>query len=69
MEGDEEITLEDLKKNQRKLNARKHADQNGLGKDWKHDSRIRERMLSDALPVCPMWLLIKCHKGWNQKSG
>ena len=25
-------------------------------------------MLSDALAVCPLWLLFKFHKGWNQKS-
>ena len=40
----------------------------GLGKDWNHNSRMRESMLSDALAVCPLWLLFKFHKGWNQKS-
>ena len=61
----------DLKSNQRKLNG--HVSMLikifGRCKDWNHDSRMRESMLSDTLAVCPLWLLFKCHKGWEQKSG
>ena len=70
-EGYEEITMTDLKSNQRKLNG--HVSMLikifGLVKVWNHDSRMRESMLSDALAVCPLWLLFKCHKGCEQKSG
>ena len=63
--------LTDLKSNQRKLNG--HVSMLikiiCLGKDWNHDSRMRESMLSNALAVCPLWLLFKFHKGWEQKSG
>ena len=69
VEGDEEIPLSDLKSNQRKING--HASMLikifGVGKDWGHDTRMRESMISNALAVCRLWLLFKCHKGWEEK--
>ena len=41
----------------------------GLGKNWSQENGMRESMLSEALKVCPLWLLFKCHKGWSQESG
>ena len=69
--GDEEISIDDLKKNQKKING--HVSMIikifGLGKNWNQESRMRESMLSEALAVCPLWLLFKCHKGWSKESG
>ena len=69
--GDEEISLDGLKKNQKKING--HISMIikifGLGKNWSQENRMRESMLSEALKVCPLWLLFKCHKGWSKESG
>ena len=67
LEGEEEITMEDLKKNQRQMNG--HVSMLlkmfNTGGDWKHQARMRESMISDGHAVCPMWLLFECHKGWS----
>ena len=71
IDGDEEIGLSQLKKNQRKING--HVSMLlkffNTGSDWNHQQRLRESMLSDSLAVCPLWLLFKCHKGWTWKTG
>ena len=46
VEGDEEISLSDLKSSKRKING--HVSM--LIKDWGHDTRMRESMISDADP-------------------
>ena len=64
-EKDEEIDLNDLKNNQKRLNG--HTSMLikvfQIGKDWNHEERMRESMLSNSLSTCPLWLLYKCHKG------
>ena len=61
VEGEEKISLDDLRSNQRKING--HVSMLikifGLGKDWNHDGRMRDSMISDALASCFLWLLFK----------
>ena len=40
-----------------------------IGQSWNHEDRIREKMLGEGLTVCPVSLLYKDHKGWDNKSG
>ena len=54
VEGDEEISFDDLKSNQRKINGHVVMMIKIFGKDWIHDSRMRDSMISDALAVCPL---------------
>ena len=62
---DKEMTVDDLKKNQRHLNG--HVSMLlkvfGTGANWEHQQRLRESMLNEGISVCPLWLLYKCHKG------
>ena len=68
---DDEIGVGELRSNQRRLNA--HVSMLlkvcGAGKDNSHSSRWRESMLNNSLETCPLWLLFKCHKGWNSSKG
>ena len=68
---DKEMTVDDLRKNQRHLNG--HVSMLlkvfGTGANWEHQQRLRESMINEGISVSPLWLLYKCHKGWTAESG
>ena len=68
---DKEMTVNDLRKNQKQLNG--HVSMIlkvfGAGANWEHQQRLRESMIHEGISVCPLWLLYKCHKGWTSDSG
>ena len=70
-ENDEEVDLAYVKRNQRVLNA--HCSMLIkvflVGKNWEHESRIRETYITNSLNVCPFYLLFKDHKGWKGHMG
>ena len=62
VDGDEKISLDDLKNNQ--LNINGHVSMLikifGLGKDWNHDTRMRESMISVlCLNATRVWNIIQ----------
>ena len=40
-----------------------------IGEGWDHVERMRETMINNSLAVCPLYLLFKDHKGWDQSKG
>ena len=41
-----------------------------VGENWPNNvDRVRETMLGEGLSVCPITLLFKDHKGWNNTQG
>ena len=40
-----------------------------IGDQWGHGSRVRETMMGESLESCPVHLLYKDHKGWDQSKG
>ena len=69
--GDTKVGWEDIKKSQNEVNG--HCSMMikilGIGEAWKHTSRVRETMLSEAMTTCPLSLLFKDHKKWDNKDG
>ena len=69
--GDKEVGWVELKEAQSELNG--HVAMLikvfKMGKNWKHESRIRDTMMGQNLSVCPITLLLKDHKGWSPKDG
>ena len=68
---DKEVDFSFVKKNQRILNA--HCSMLIkillIGKNWDHESRIRETYITNSMNVCPFYLLFKDHKGWEGHMG
>ena len=69
--GDTEVGWVELKEAQSELNG--HIAMLikifKMGKNWKHEYRIRETMMGKNHSVCPISLLLKDHKGWSPKDG
>ena len=40
-----------------------------IGEGWDHVERMRETMINNSQAVCPLYLLFKDHKGWDQSKG
>ena len=67
VEGDEEISLDNLKSNSERSIGMYPCSLRSLA--WaRTGAMMRESMLSDALAVCPLWLLFKRHKGCEHES-
>ena len=69
--GDQEIGLNELKANQKRVNGNVSMMLKifNVGKKCKHESRWRESTINHSLETCPMWLTYKCHKGWTCRKG
>ena len=39
-----------------------------VGKNWQHSDRVRETMLGEGMAACPVILLFKDHKNWENDS-
>ena len=61
MKDDEEVGVEELRKNQKLINGAviMLLKVSRYGKVCKNESRWREIMLSNSLESCPLWLLYK----------
>ena len=68
---DEEVGLEFLIKNQRRLNGHMSMILKtfNVGASWNHQARIRATKLTHSLSVAPLYLLYKDHKGWTVETG
>ena len=68
---DKEVDWTELRTAQRELNG--HMSMLikvfRIGKNWGHESRIRETTMGEALQACPVHLLYKDHKGWTKDKG
>ena len=71
VDKDEEVTMEFLIKNQKKLNGHMSMllKTFNVGADWKHQARIRATKITWSLSVAPLYLLYKDHKGWTVEAG
>ena len=68
---DEEVGLEFMQKNQRRLNGHMSMILKtfNVGASWNHQARIRATKLTYSLSVAPLYLLYKDHKGWTIETG
>ena len=69
--NDEEVDLDFLMNNQRKLNGHMSMllKTFNVGADWKHQARIRATKITWSLSIAPLYLLYKDHKGWTVVTG
>ena len=64
---DREISLEEIAKFQNMLNAHTKWFVNmfGIGDDWLHNERMLKNVNENGEQTCPMFCLVKDHKGWS----
>ena len=69
--NDKEINIEESKSVERELNGhmRWWGEMTGLGEQWDQKDMSVRNLLNDALPTCPMTLMVKVHKTWSVESG
>ena len=70
VKNDIKVGYEDLKEAQRELNGHvaMAIKRFTIGGSWNHTERVRETMLGEGLATCPVSLLFKDHKKWENGS-